>query len=87
MGSYIDNHGYARRYCDDRLVHRVIAYHEIYLPNREQYAFPFSQYDIHHKNGEKLDNRVENLEILTHEEHFLLHDLQTIDRAISGAKR
>lgn len=30
-------------------------------------------YDVHHKNEDKTDNRLENLELLTHSEHCALH--------------
>lgn len=31
------------------------------------------EYDVHHKNEIKTDNRLENLEIMTHSEHMSLH--------------
>ena len=33
-------------------------------------------YDIHHKNFDKLDNRIENLQILKHGEHTTIHNLK-----------
>ena len=30
-------------------------------------------YDIHHKDGNKLNNKIENLEILSHSEHTKLY--------------
>lgn len=39
--------------------------------NGKEYLNP--DYDVHHKNMNKLDNRVENLEVLTKSEHMKLH--------------
>lgn len=57
--------------------HRVVA--EKYLLtdecsveiNGKKYLSP--EYDVHHINMDKLDNRVENLQILTRSEHKKLH--------------
>lgn len=40
----------------------------------ETFVGPISEgYVVHHKNHNKLDNRVENLELLTREEHNIIH--------------
>ena len=57
--------------------HRLVA--EKYLLNEtnsieingERYLKP--EYDVHHKNFDKLDNRVVNLEVLTRSDHKKLH--------------
>ena len=60
---YIDENGYYR-YCDsDRLVHRYVA--ERYVVGRKLRPGEV----VHHKNGNKLDNRSSNLEVMTEEEH------------------
>lgn len=55
-------------------VHRHRAYHHIYLKNREKYPLPFSAYEVHHKDGNKNNNRMDNLAVLTPEEHDKEHD-------------
>lgn len=44
-----------------RTVHRIVA--EAFLDRREWGT------EVHHKNGDKTDNRAENLEWLSHREH------------------
>ena len=75
--TYTDENGYERGSLKhSNLIHRQIAYEEIYLKNRKKYSLPFSRYVIHHKDGDKQNNLIENLEILTPLEHELRHTIQ-----------
>lgn len=49
----------------DVLIHRLIAIAE---------GFDIQGKEIHHKNGIKWDNRPDNLEVLSHQEHIEKHD-------------
>jgi len=72
--SYIDANGYKRdNIKHSNLTHRNIAYYDIYIKNRDKYPLPFSKYQIHHKDHNKLNNNTENLELLTKEEHEAIH--------------
>ncbi len=72
-GTYTDKDGYLRYKDSRRLVHRDVAFTEIYQPNRGRYRLPFADYEAHHKNLKKKDNRRGNLELLTETEHKRLH--------------
>lgn len=71
---FTDENGYRRWAGDGRLVHRGVAYKKIYLPNKDSYPLAFSQYVIHHKDKNKKNNDVSNLQILTREEHERIHN-------------
>jgi len=66
-GQYIDERGYARYKNTNKLVHRHVAekyiVHRKLLPNE----------DVHHKNRNKLDNRIENLQVINHSDHMTNH--------------
>tara|TARA_Y100000310_G_C20011481_1_gene503140 strand:+ start:65 stop:310 length:246 start_codon:yes stop_codon:yes gene_type:complete len=71
--TYVDKYGYLRYEGSDKLVHRTIAKVHIWAPNCEKYPLPFREYEVHHKDGDKLNNKISNLEVLTNEEHALRH--------------
>jgi hypothetical protein len=66
-GPYIDNQGYLKLWVDNKakLIHRII-YENAYGPIPENH-------DIHHINGLKLDNKLENLQCLSKSDHVKLH--------------
>lgn len=70
--TYRDKRGYEREHSD--AVHRHRAYHHIYLKDRKKYTLPFSAYEVHHIDGDKTNNRMENLAVLTPEEHDKAHE-------------
>ena len=68
----IDKNGYKRNGYR-RLIHRDKAEKLIY--NKGDFELEFWKYDVHHKDGNKLNNRRDNLEILTREEHKKKHGI------------
>jgi hypothetical protein len=72
---YIDVNGYVRYRDSKRLVHRDLAYKYIYKPNKEKYNLSFGDYIVHHKDGNKLNNKVSNLKIETQKDHEVGHGI------------
>lgn len=73
---FINKNGYSEGNQHSDLISRKVAYEQIYLKNRDKYPLRFSQYIIHHINGEKLNNSIMNLYICTTKEHNQIHNEQ-----------
>ena len=69
-GYYVDENGYFRYKNSKRLVHRHIA--AKYVVRRKLRRDEI----VHHKNGNKLDNRPVNLQVMTWDQHSKLHERQ-----------
>ena len=73
-------HPFAWKRSEYVFEHRLVA--EKYLLNEEnsvvidgkRYLSP--DYDVHHKNGVRTDNRVENLVVMKKSEHNKLHGIE-----------
>ena len=70
---YTDKNGYLRNSYNDRLIHREIAYTYIY--DIFEYPKKFSKYQVHHKDGNKQNNNIKNLQIVTKKEHEKIHGI------------
>lgn len=66
----IDNRGYERDGFG-KLVHRKVAFKHLY--DYPKYPKRFRSYDVHHIDGNKLNNSKNNLQILTRKEHKKIH--------------
>lgn len=84
MRQYLDQDGYPHIFFNvngrrfKRMVHRLVA--ESFLVK------PPSDCEINHKNGTRNDNRLENLEWVTHQEN-VLHGFRVNGREISPRQR
>jgi len=73
--TYIDENGYKRYEDNNKLIHRDVAYNKIYRRGFGKYLKRFGEYDIHHIDGNKLNNNKTNLKILTREQHKAIHGI------------
>ena len=65
-GTYKDKNGYIRYADSNRLKHRAVMQKKLGRPLQKGEI-------VHHINGNILDNRPENLELLTAKEHYKKH--------------
>jgi cation transport ATPase len=70
--TYLDSNGYLRNKRSGRLVHREIAFSYLYPHNHN---LDFSDLQIHHKDGNKLNNNLDNLQLVTPKEHEKIHNI------------
>ena len=75
---YKDKNGYNRE--PSNLIHRHRAYHHIYLKDRKKYPMSFEAYEVHHIDGDKNNNRMDNLAVLTPEQHDKAHEKMKEER-------
>ena len=84
---YIDQRGYKRFKKDGKLVHREIAYQRVYRKNKSSYPKRFSEYDVHHMDGNKLNNSPANLILKPRETHELTHEVKRIENKLKDLKQ
>ena len=80
--SYRDEKGYLRYNSNDKLVHRNRAYKEIY--QKGNYNLKFSDYQVHHIDGNKINNDIDNLQIVTREEHEAIHGISATRKHVKS---
>jgi hypothetical protein len=79
-GQFIDMNGYARFKETEELVHRYIA--ERFIIKRVLRTDEV----VHHINGNKLDNRKENLQVLKRDEHDFGHGRKAVEKWLEVKK-
>ncbi len=72
---YINPQGYKCFKNSNKTLHRYVAKKEIWEKNRKKYPLEFWDYQVHHKDGIKLNNKPENLELIPRGEHEKRHGI------------
>jgi len=73
---YVDEKGYYRYEDNNNLVHRELAFR--YLYSLKEHKFPFRELIVHHKDHDKKNNDLDNLEIQTEQEHKKHHNFKKV---------
>ena len=81
----IDKYDYKKQ--NPNLWSRNVAYHRIYLKYGSEFPLPFDDYEVHHIDMNKQNNRVGNLAILTPEQHTDVHMLIDEMRKIEDIRK
>lgn len=76
MGNYkINENGYLVNPDTGNLKHRELAYEYIYSRNPSYFLKPFSEYVVHHLDGNTDNYLISNLLLIPEYRHRELHDL------------
>jgi len=71
--TFINSKGYLIFKDSHILVHRWMAKKHIWVNDRKKYPLEFKDYQVHHIDGNKLNNEASNLKLLTIREHEQIH--------------
>ena len=71
-----NSHGYILCYRPENpfaSTHGLVMEHRLVMEEKLGFVLP-KEWDVHHINGIKDDNRIENLALMTHKAHTILHN-------------
>jgi hypothetical protein len=70
--TFVDEKGYICFENTGKTIHRTAAWQHLY--SEKKYPKKFREYQVHHKDLDKKNNDISNLEIVTKEKHKKIHD-------------